>query len=129
VVTNQPDVGAGTVRREAVEAIHAHLLQDLPIDVVKVCYHVEADRCVCRKPAPGMILEAARELGVNLQKSFMVGDRWRDIAAGQRAGCSSFFIDAGYAEKRPEQPYVAVNSLRNAADLILHQQIPSGGLT
>ena len=122
VVTNQPDVGAGKVARDVVASMHDRLLKDLPIDALKVCYHVEADNCECRKPKPGMILDAARELDVNLEHSFVVGDRWRDVAAGQRAGCRSLFIDCGYREKLPDKPYLAVNSLRQAAELILQSE-------
>ncbi|MSQ73429.1 MAG: HAD family hydrolase [Betaproteobacteria bacterium] len=119
IVTNQPDVGAGSQRREVVEAIHDRLRRDLPLDAVKVCYHVESDHCGCRKPQPGMILEAARELHIDLAESYLVGDRWRDVAAGHAAGCRACFIDMGYAEKRPEKPHVAVKSLPDLADLIL----------
>jgi D-glycero-D-manno-heptose 1,7-bisphosphate phosphatase len=123
VVTNQPDVAAGKQRREVVDAMHAKLLSELPIDMVKVCFHVDADRCSCRKPQPGMLLEAARELDIDLARSYMVGDRWRDIAAGQAAGCRALFIDYGYAEKSPERPYVPVNSLYSAVELILQATV------
>jgi len=120
VVTNQPDVATGAQRREVVEAMHAWMLKNLQIDAIKVCYHADADRCACRKPMPGMLLEAARELGIDLGASFMVGDRWRDVGAGQAAGCKkNYFIDCGYAEKRPEKPYLAVKSLPEAVHLIL----------
>lgn len=119
VVTNQPDVGAGKQRREVVEAINAFIVENLSIDAVKVCYHVAADHCECRKPKPGMLLEAARELGLDLSASYLVGDRWRDIDAGQAAGVQCFFIDYAYGEKRPDKPYVAVKSLPDAAALIL----------
>jgi D-glycero-D-manno-heptose 1,7-bisphosphate phosphatase len=120
VFTNQPDVGSGNIARDVVEAMHAWLLKNLPIDAVKVCYHVDADRCECRKPMPGMILRASPELGIDVSASFVVGDRWRDIEAGQRAGCrTAFFIDYAYTEERPKKPYVAVNSLAEAVVLIL----------
>jgi D-glycero-D-manno-heptose 1,7-bisphosphate phosphatase len=119
VVTNQPDVGARTMTRPAVEEIHAHLLKELPIDAVKVCYHIEADSCTCRKPRPGMLLEAAREFKIDLVRSSLVGDRWRDVGAAQAARCRAYFIDWGYAEKKPDQPYVAVKSLPEAVALIL----------
>ncbi len=64
VVTNQPDVATGKQRREVVEAINASLSEKLTLDVIKVCYHADADNCACRKPKPGMLLEAARELAV-----------------------------------------------------------------
>lgn len=119
IVTNQPDVATGKQRREAVEEIHEFLLSSCTVDAVKVCFHVDADNCACRKPKPGMLLEAANDLCIDLAKSFMIGDRWRDVAAGQAAGCKTFFIDAGYSEKRPDKPYVAVKSLPEAVDHIL----------
>jgi len=119
VVTNQPDVATGKQRREVVEAIHARLAKTLDIDAFKVCYHTDADNCLCRKPKPGMLLEAAKELGIDLARSFIVGDRWRDVAAGQAAGCKAYFVDYGYSEKRPDKPYLAVKSLPEAAGFIL----------
>lgn len=119
VVTNQPDVATGKTRREVVDAMHARVLQDLHIDAIKVCFHADSANCACRKPKPGMLLDAARELGIDLAASFMVGDRWRDVGAGHAAGCNSYFVDYGYAEKRPEKPYLAVKSLPEAVALIL----------
>ena len=120
VVTNQPDVATGKQRREDIDALHDQLKTELAIDAFKVCCHVDADNCTCRKPKPGLLLEAAREFNIDLGASFMVGDRWRDVAAGQHAGCKTcFFIDYGYAEKRPEQPFIVVKSLAKSVGLIL----------
>ncbi len=120
VVTNQPDVATGRQSRRVVEEMHALLGAKLAIDAFKVCFHVDSDQCVCRKPKPGMLLEAASELGIDIGQSFMVGDRWRDVAAGQAAGCRTcYFVDFGYMEKRPEKPYVPVKSLPDALALIL----------
>lgn len=119
VVTNQPDVGAGKQPRAAVEEMHRHLESRLALDAIKVCYHTDADGCGCRKPRPGMILEAAREQDIDLAASFMVGDRWRDVDAGWAAGCRTFFIDYGYAEPRPASPDYVVNSLAEAAGIIV----------
>jgi D-glycero-D-manno-heptose 1,7-bisphosphate phosphatase len=119
VVTNQPDIATGKQRPEALDAMHSRLMTELALDGIKVCTHVDADNCVCRKPRPGLLLDAARELDIDLAASYMVGDRWRDMEAGQRAGCKCFFVDYGYDEKQPEKPYVAVKSLSDAVDLIL----------
>lgn len=120
VVTNQPDLATGKQRREDLDALHERLKAELAIDAIRVCGHVEADACACRKPKPGLILDAAREFGIELGTSYMVGDRWRDVAAGQQAGCRTcFFIDYGYAEKRPEQPFVVVKSLENSVQYML----------
>src|SRR4051812_38504869 len=111
VVTNQPDVANGKVSRDAVEAMHAYLRKKLPLDAIKVCFHNDEAGCQCRKPKPGMLLEAAAELGLDVGQSFLVGDRWRDIAAAHSAGCRGVFIDYQYSEKRPDKPYLAVKSL------------------
>jgi len=119
VVTNQPEVARGRVSQDAVEAIHEFLRARLPLDEVRVCYHDDAEGCNCRKPKPGMLLEAARDRGVDLARSFMVGDRWRDIEAGRRAGCKTVFIDYGYDELRPEEMDFKADSLLSAAKWIL----------
>jgi D-glycero-D-manno-heptose 1,7-bisphosphate phosphatase len=120
VVTNQPDIATGKQRQEDLDALHSRLLAELEIDAIRVCTHVNADGCACRKPAPGLLLDAARDFGIDLGASYMVGDRWRDVAAGQQAGCRAcFFIDYGYDEKRPEPPYTVVKSLENSVQYIL----------
>jgi D-sedoheptulose 7-phosphate isomerase len=120
VITNQPDVARGTQTREAVKAIHQALASSLPIDDIFVCYHDDADDCACRKPNPGMLFEARRKHNIDLSRSFMVGDRWRDIDAGHAAGCKTVLIDYGYRERKPAHPPEAtVRSLREAADWIL----------
>jgi D-glycero-D-manno-heptose 1,7-bisphosphate phosphatase len=92
VVSNQPDVARGKQTRGAVEAINLELCRRLPLDSVRVCYHDTGDRCACRKPAPGLLLAAAAELGLDLQRSFMVGDRPSDVEAGRRAGCRTVLV-------------------------------------
>ena len=120
VITNQPDVARGTQTRAGVEAIHQALASSLSIDDIFVCYHDDADRCACRKPNPGMLLEAQRKHKIDLSRSFVVGDRWRDIDAGHAAGCKAILIDYGYVERKPGQPPEAtVRSLREAADWII----------
>lgn len=120
VVTNQPDVGRGTQRREEVEAMHAAMCAALPIDRVEVCYEPGGGQpCEFRKPAPGMLLRAARELALDLAASWMVGDRWRDIDCGVAAGCRTIFVDHGYCEPLRAAPEFRVQSLAEAASLIL----------
>ena len=119
VVSNQPDVARGAIAREVVEAIHAQLAQILPIDRVMVCYHDALDNCECRKPRAGMLVTSAKDLQIDLAASYMVGDRWRDMEAGRRAGCKTFFIDYGYDEKRPDHYDFRVDSLAEAVRLIL----------
>jgi D-glycero-D-manno-heptose 1,7-bisphosphate phosphatase len=118
VVTNQPDVARGAQTIETVEAMHELLRRRLVLDEIVACYH-DGDTCECRKPRPGALLDAARRHDIDLGASFMVGDRWRDIEAAHRAGCSAIFIDCGYDERQPEPPFVRVGSLAEAARCIL----------
>jgi D-glycero-D-manno-heptose 1,7-bisphosphate phosphatase len=121
VATNQPDVGRGTLKPAVVETIHAEMCRQLPLDRVEVCYHPGngLSDCDCRKPKPGMLRRAARELGIELGQSWMVGDRWRDVDCGRAAGCRTIFIDRGYAEELKQQPDFRVKNLLAAAELIL----------
>ena len=98
VVTNQPDVARGSQRREVVEAINAALCRALPLDDVFTCY--DDGDSPRRKPNPGLLLEAAEQYGVDLKASFLIGDRWKDIEAGRRAGCRTVLIDYGYRESQ-----------------------------
>jgi D-glycero-D-manno-heptose 1,7-bisphosphate phosphatase len=122
VVTNQPDVARGTQAAAAVEAIHDRLRRELPVDEVLSCLHDDGDGCACRKPKPGMILEGAQRHGIDPRRSFMIGDRWRDIDAGSGAGCRTIWIDRGYRERGPTHaPDVRVDSLSEAVTWILQQ--------
>jgi D-glycero-D-manno-heptose 1,7-bisphosphate phosphatase len=118
VVTNQPDIARGTQTPEAVRRINDALLITLPLDEVVVCPHDDVDGCACRKPKPGMLVDAAQRRGIDLNASFMVGDRWRDVEAGLRAGCRTVFVDHGYDE-RSVQPDASVSDLGEAAVWIL----------
>ena len=122
VVTNQPDVAKGRQRREVVEAIHDRIRATVPLDDVKVCYHDDDDGCACRKPKPGMLLEAASGCSIDLGRSFMVGDRWRDVSAGRAAGCRTFLVGDGYGEPFPDAPDAVVGSLAEASVRILSQR-------
>jgi D-glycero-D-manno-heptose 1,7-bisphosphate phosphatase len=121
--TNQPDVARGTQRREVVEAMNDRLLAEMPIAAILVCYE-DGDDCPRRKPNPGLLLEAAEAYAIDLPASYMVGDRWRDVEAGRRAGCRTVFIDRGYDERRPDPPadHVAAD-LTDAADWILSDRV------
>lgn len=120
VATNQPDVGRGTLARETVEAMHAKMCAALPLDRVEVCYDPgQGVPSEFRKPAPGMLLRAARELDIDLSRSWMVGDRWRDVDCGVAAGCRTVFIELGYDEKLKARPDFTARSLPDAAEVIL----------
>jgi D-glycero-D-manno-heptose 1,7-bisphosphate phosphatase len=117
IVTNQPDAATGKTPRATVEAINAHVAAACGIDDVRVCWHVDADGCDCRKPKPGLLLAAARERGLDLARSVMVGDRWRDVEAGRAAGCRTILLGPGYAERQAE-PDFRVATLAEAAEIV-----------
>ncbi len=122
VATNQPDVGRGTQSRESVEAMHAAMRAALPeIDRVEVSYDPGGSGPAAprRKPAPGMLLDAADALDIALSESFMVGDRWRDVDCGHAAGCRTVFLDRGYAEALRQPPTFTVGSFAEAVAAIL----------
>ena len=119
VVTNQPDVARGATSKADVDAINDALRQRLPLDWFEVCFHDDAERCACRKPEPGLILESARRFGVDPAASFMVGDRWRDIEAGHRARCRTILVGDGYGETFRARPELTVPSLYEATRWIL----------
>ena len=122
VVTNQPDVGTGRTPQAIVEAMHDIIRPRLAVDDIKVCFHTNADNCACRKPKPGMLLEAAAERGIDLPASFIVGDRWSDVAAGREAGCATIFVDYGYEPETPGKADRVVASFAEAARVILDGQ-------
>lgn len=124
VVTNQPDVATGRTKRETVEAMHAVVRDRLAVDDIEVCYHVDGDRCSCRKPKPGMLLDAARRHDIDLANSYLVGDRWRDIAAGRAAGCFTIMV-AGGEDDGETIPDAVTDSLAGAARLVLEREFQS----
>jgi transaldolase len=119
-VTNQPDVARGTTSHAAIDAIHARLRAELPLDDIIVCPHDDADGCACRKPKPGLVHEGARRHGIDPTSSYLVGDRWRDIEAGVAANCRTIFVDRGYAERAPSvRPDARVANIVEAATWII----------
>jgi D-glycero-D-manno-heptose 1,7-bisphosphate phosphatase len=127
-ITNQPDVARGTQRREVVESINEAIMKVLPLHEIRVCYHDDADHCKCRKPKPGLILDASEDYHINLALSYVVGDRWKDIEAGKRAGCRTIWINRGYKERQPDQEdAVFVSSLKDVIDFIINSQNKMNG--
>lgn len=119
-VTNQPDVARGTTLRSTVDDLNQALMKTLPLDEIHVCFHDDKDQCQCRKPMPGLILLAAKAHNIDLTQSIMIGDRWKDIEAGQRANCKTIWLDFSYQEPGPKQPPdFTTHSLSSATDWIL----------
>jgi D-glycero-D-manno-heptose 1,7-bisphosphate phosphatase len=128
-VSNQPEIARGTLAVEALDAITAKLRQALPLDDVLICRHSDEDACDCRKPAPGLLFQAAAKHNLELTASFMVGDRWRDVEAGARAGCRTVMVLSDQRERAPAKaPDAIVESVEQAADWILQHAPSQAGL-
>ena len=119
VVTNQPDLPRGLLSAEDLDAMHTRLRESIALDDVVVCAHDTHDGCPCRKPRPGMILDAARRLDLDLDRSVCVGDRWRDIDAAHRAGVHAVHLDWGHGEPLRATPDAVFGSLHEAVDHVL----------
>jgi len=121
VVTNQPDVGAGKVGKKIIEEMHKRLRSTVAVDEIEVCYETKEEATDRRKPGAAMLFEAATKLGIDLNHSYMVGDRSSDVETARRAGVTPIFIDHGYSEPLPPAPTQTVASLEQATDWILDQ--------
>ena len=117
VVTNQPDIARQKMEPEALDQMTAAIYQALPIDDLRICPHDNDDDCACRKPRPGMLIELAAQWQIDLSCSFIVGDSWKDMAAGQQAGCRTILIARDY--NRGTESDFAVTDVLAAATLIL----------
>ena len=118
VVTNQPDVSRGKIKKKTVIKMNNYLKDEIKLDDIFVCYHDDHDNCKCRKPNPGLLLDAVKKWDIDLKKSYMIGDRWRDIEAGKSVGCKTIFIDYNYKETKPKNPNFTTDSLLNSVYII-----------
>jgi D-glycero-D-manno-heptose 1,7-bisphosphate phosphatase len=123
VVTNQPDIARGTQDVAVVDAMNAVVQRELGVDAILVCPHDDADNCKCRKPKPGLLLEAGERFDIDLERSFMVGDRWRDVEAGDAAGCQT--VQVGSLDEGAKSVAATVRriDLADAAKWILSQEV------
>lgn len=117
VISNQPDIARKKIEFSTVQSINDFIGRETGISNFYVCPHDDSDSCNCRKPKPGLIEIAAKELNIDLSKSFLVGDRWRDIEAGQSLGIPSYFIDYSYSELKPKLPFTKVSCLFEAVEI------------
>ena len=122
IVTNQPDVSRGWVSRESVEMINSKVQELLEVDSIQVCYHDKKDNCQCRKPKPGMLLQGGSEFNIDFSASYMIGDRYSDVEAGQLAGCQSILVGVGDEQGTVKDPVKKVGSLIEAAKWITQCQ-------
>lgn len=117
VVTNQPEVARGIISPAVLEEMHERLRRAVPVEDIFVCAHDGPDGCGCRKPKPGMLKAAAEKWGIDLGGSFMVGDRWSDVEAGQAAGCYTVLIERPYSGAA--SPSARARDLATAVDAVL----------
>jgi D-glycero-D-manno-heptose 1,7-bisphosphate phosphatase len=122
VVTNQPDVARKLIAPVELARMNDRIIRTLAVDGLKVCAHGQDEGCGCRKPNPGMLLEAASEHDIELRTSYMVGDRWSDIEAGKRAGCYTIKIERGYVNDKAVRADAVVHSLSAAVKHISNRE-------
>lgn len=122
VVTNQPDLARGRMERAELEKMHRLVRHRLAVDGIYACLHDDGDNCECRKPKPGLLLRAARGRGIDLGRSFMVGDTWRDMEAGKAAGCVTILLAAPY--NRDAGGDHRVKNFAEALEIILGPESP-----
>ncbi|HVN64304.1 MAG TPA: HAD family hydrolase [Candidatus Binataceae bacterium] len=122
VVTNQPDIARGLLNPEVLEAMTEQVIAKCRPDGIKICPHDDRDRCECRKPKPGMLIDLAREHGVRLSNSFFIGDSRKDVLAARAAGCKSILLERGY--NKNDAADWRVGDLKSAVDLILGEMKP-----
>jgi D-glycero-D-manno-heptose 1,7-bisphosphate phosphatase len=119
VITNQPDVARGRLSRTVVEAINQKLSRQLPLLDAFTCYHDASDGCECRKPKAGLLFAAARKWSLDLERGFMIGDRWSDVVAAQSAGCRGVLIDTPFSQADRCSPDYRTKEIAEAVDWIL----------
>ncbi len=120
IVTNQPDIGRGTQDIAIVNQMHQKIMSTLPVDHIEMETDEFSDSY---KPKPGMFLNAVKLFDINLSKSYMIGDRWRDIGAGMNAGCyKNILIDRDYSEDMVFKPDYVCYTLTQAKKYIIEQE-------
>ncbi len=92
--TNQPGLSRGYQSRRLLDQMHERLCRELPLDDVLVCPHDESDQCPCRKPKAGLLFEARYKWQLDLDRSYVISDKWQDAEAALTAGCTSLLIDS-----------------------------------
>ena len=120
IISNQPDVGHKLISLDEIKKINVEINKLIKIDDFFYCFHKQTDKCFCRKPLPGLLLEAVLKHNLDLKKSFLLGDRTSDIELGYYMGCDCSFIDYNYREKKPIEKMInkKVNSITEFVDYV-----------
>ena len=127
LISNQSGIGRGLMRNEDLEMIHKEMKRQIEeaggkVEKIYVCPHHPDDKCSCRKPQPGLLLQAAKVNNIDLAKSFFVGDSATDIEAGNRVGCITIQVGSTPADSPPTaitKPQYLAKNLSDAVDIIL----------
>ena len=98
IVTNQPDLKNNKISERMLNIFHKKINKIVKIDKIYVCPHMQSDNCKCRKPKIGSFLLAKEKYNIDFKKSILIGDRWKDMKAGEKIKCINIFIDRGYTE-------------------------------
>jgi D-glycero-D-manno-heptose 1,7-bisphosphate phosphatase len=134
LITNQSGIGRGYFDEQTVEQVHGILKEELArhaasLDAIYICPHHPEAACDCRKPNPGMLLRAEKELGIDLKSSFVIGDKYVDIESAHRVGATGILVLTGYGREEREkhgsdvlQPHLIVENLKDAVDAIAVQR-------
>ena len=121
IITNQPDVAYGNIKKKRWRKIHQAVLDEIRPDDCYVCPHTRSAHCLCKKPKPGMLFEAASHWAINLRKSFMIGDTENDMIAGKHARCKTILLRRPYNRENREANWYAdyvVNGLLEATAIV-----------
>jgi D-glycero-D-manno-heptose 1,7-bisphosphate phosphatase len=120
VITNQPDISRGIMDMSELNKMTEAIKANLPVDEIFICPHDDNDNCLCRKPKPGMLLNAAKKYEINLNECFFIGDGWKDMEAAKNAGCRGILIDAFY--NKSIDCFKRVHDMKDAVDIILNEK-------
>jgi D-glycero-D-manno-heptose 1,7-bisphosphate phosphatase len=118
LITNQPDVFRGKISKKTVVKMNSYIKKKIKLDDMFVCYHDNEHNCSCRKPKPGLLVKASKKWKIDLNKSFMIGDRWKDILAGKKVGCKTIFINNNYKNDKKVKADFTFKSLLKAVNKI-----------
>ncbi len=121
VVTNQPDVGRKLIKLKELNKMHLKLKKIINYDDLFYCSHT-SKKSYFKKPNVGMFNQAIKKYNIDASKSYLIGDRWSDIEAGNKIGCKTVFIDRKYDEKKPTKPFIKTKSFSESARLILNEK-------
>ena len=118
VATNQPDIARGKLKIAELEKMNEYIYNNLDVDHIFVCIHDDLDNCSCRKPKPGMLLDASDKYGIDIKNSYFIGDGWKDMSAAKSAGCKGLLIDKSYNSNA--ECFKRVKDLGKAVKVILN---------